>query len=168
MIKMIFKDQYDPSLGRKSVFTICITFSVSVSILLMYIEHVPSFPWLQPYQISGDFVRRTMIAGCLIIYFVRLQVTVWIFQKRFWTWFETITISLLMTFVLFAFARSGGNNEQAVGIIEAIGLLLYLCGSFINTFSELHQTHLEVKSGKQKPALHRRLISLCDAHQLFW
>jgi len=108
---MIFKDQYDPSLGRKSVFTICITVSVSVSILLMYVEQLSSFPWLQPYQISGDFVRRTMIAGCLILYFFRLQITVWIFQKRLWTWFETITISILMTFVLFVFAKAGGNKK---------------------------------------------------------
>jgi steroid 5-alpha reductase family enzyme len=133
---MIFKDQYDPSFGRKSVFTICIAFSVSVSILLMYIEHLPSFPWLRPYQISGDFVRRTIIAACLIIYFLRLQVTVWIFQKRFWTWFETITISILMTFVLYVFAKAGGNNKQAVGIIEMIGAMLYVSGSCINTFSE--------------------------------
>jgi steroid 5-alpha reductase family enzyme len=133
---MIFIDQHDPSFGRKSVFTACITVSVSMSIWLMYMAHLPSFSWLQPYQISGDSVRRTMIAACLIIYFVRLQVTVWIFQKRFWTWSETITISILITFVLFVFARVGGNNEQAVGIIEIIGLLLYLCGSFINTFSE--------------------------------
>ncbi len=65
-----------------------------------------------------------MIAACLIIYFFRLQVTVWVFQKRFWTWFETITISILMTFVLFVFARVGGNNNQAVGIIEMIGVLM--------------------------------------------
>lgn len=133
---MIFKDRYDPSFGRKSVFTICITISVSASILLMYIEHLPSFPSLQPYQISGDFIRRTLIAACLIIYFIRLQVTVWIFQLRFWTWMETIAISILMTFVLFGFAKAGGNNEQAVGIIEVIGVMLYLCGSCINTFSE--------------------------------
>ena len=133
---MIFKDQYDPSFGRKSVFTICITISVSVSILLMYSEHLPSFPWLQPYQISGDFVRRTIIAACLIIYFVRLQVTVWVFQKRQWTWLETITISILMTFALYAFAKLGGDNKQGVGIIEMIGVLLYVSGSYINTYSE--------------------------------
>ena len=133
---MIFKDQYDPSFGRKSVFTICITISVSLSILLMFSDHLPSFTWLQPYQISGDFVRRILIAACLIIYFLRLQVTVWIFQKRFWTWLETITISILMTFALFVFAKVGGNNKLGVGIIEMIGVLLYLSGSCINTFSE--------------------------------
>jgi steroid 5-alpha reductase family enzyme len=133
---MIFKDQYDLSFGRKSVFTICITISVSLSILLMFISHLPACTWLQPYQISGDFVRRILIAACLIIYFLRLQMTVWIFQKRLWTWLETIMISILMTFALFVFAKIGGNNKQAVGIIEIIGVLLYLSGSCINTFSE--------------------------------
>jgi steroid 5-alpha reductase family enzyme len=133
---MIFKNQYDPSLRRKSVFTTSITISVSLSLLLMFSDHLPSFTWLQPYQISGDFVRRILIAACLIIYFLRLQITVWIFQKRFWTWLETITISILMTFALYVFAKLGGNNTQGVGIIETIGVLLYLSGSGINTFSE--------------------------------
>lgn len=133
---MIFKDQHDPSFGRKFVFTICITISVSVSIWLMHMKHLPSFSWLQPHQISGDPARRAILAACLIIYFVRLQVTVWIFQKRFWTWLETITISILMTVALFAFAKVGGNNEQTVGVIEMVGVLMYLSGSSINTFSE--------------------------------
>jgi protein-S-isoprenylcysteine O-methyltransferase Ste14 len=150
---MIFKDQYDPSFGRKSVFTICITISVSLSILLMFIGHLPACTWLQPYQISGDFVRRILIAACLIIYFLRLQITVWIFQKRFWTWLETIMISILMTFALFVFAKVGGNNKQAVGIIEIIGVLLYLSGSYINTFSE-YARHVSKLKAENKGRLY--------------
>jgi protein-S-isoprenylcysteine O-methyltransferase Ste14 len=67
---------------------------------------------------------------------MRLQVTVWVFQKRKWSWLETITITLLMSFVLYAFTKAGGNNKQVVGVVEAIGILLYLSGSFINTQSE--------------------------------
>jgi len=76
------------------------------------------------------------IASCLIIYYVRLQLTVWVFQKRRWTWVETITLTVLMSFVLYAFARVGGNNKQVVGIVEVIGIWLYLSGSYINTHSE--------------------------------
>ena len=133
---MIFKDKYDPSFERKFVFTICIAISVSLSIWLMFMNNLPSFTRLQPYQISGDLVRRILIAACLIIYFLRLQVTVWIFQKRSWTWRETIAISILMTIALYAFAQVGGNNKQSVGTIEMIGVLLYLSGSYINTLSE--------------------------------
>jgi len=41
-----------------------------------------------------------------------------------------------MSFVFYAFAKVGGNNKQAVGVVEIIGILLYLSGSYINTHSE--------------------------------
>ena len=133
---MIFKDQHNLSYWHKSVFTICVLAIVSMDILLMFMDNSHSFAWLEPYQISGDLIRRTLIASCLIIYLLRLQVTVWIFQKRKWTWLETMTITVLMSFVLYAFAKVGGNNKQVVGGVEVIGMLLYLIGSYINTHSE--------------------------------
>ena len=102
----------------------------------MFSDLLPLFTWLQAYQLSGDFVRRVLIAACLIIYFLRLQVTVWIFQKRRWTLTETFMISILVSFALFVFARIGGNNPQVVGIIEMTGVFLYLSGSYVNTVSE--------------------------------
>ena len=133
---MIFKDQYDTSILNKSVFCGCILLTLSASLRLMFAGDATSNTWLQQYQLSGDLVRRILIASCLIIYFVRLQVTVWIFQKRKWTWLETITITVLISFVFYAFARAGGNNKQVVGLVEVIGILLYLSGSYLNTHSE--------------------------------
>jgi protein-S-isoprenylcysteine O-methyltransferase Ste14 len=133
---MIFKDRYDPSFLQKSVFTICVLAVVSMAILLMFIENLPALACLKPYQISGDLLRRILIAACLIIYFLRLQITVWVFQKRRWTWLETVTISIVMPFALYAFAKVGGNNPQDIGAVEVIGILLYLAGSYINTHAE--------------------------------
>ena len=99
-------------------------------------DYVTSNTWLKRHQVSGDLVKRMLIASLLIICFVRIQVTVWVFQKRKWTWLETITITALMSFVLYAFAKAGGNNKQVVGAVEGIGILLYLTGSYINTHSE--------------------------------
>jgi hypothetical protein len=109
---MIFKDQYDSSFWNKFVCGCCILITIFATLWLMFAEYVTSDAWLKQYQMNGDPVRRTLIAFCLIIYFVRLQVTVWVFQKRKWTWLETITITALMSFVLYAFARVGGNNKQ--------------------------------------------------------
>ena len=41
-----------------------------------------------------------------------------------------------MSFVLYAFAKAGGNKKQVVGVVEVIGILLYFSGSYINTYSE--------------------------------
>ena len=102
----------------------------------MFADDTASDMWLMQYRFNGDGVRRILIAACLIIYFVRLQVTVWVFQKRKWSWLESITITILMSFVLYTFARVGGNNKQVVGVVEIIGILLYLSGSYLNTQSE--------------------------------
>jgi len=133
---MIFIDQYHSSFWNKSVFSGCILITIFATLWLMFVDYEISDTWLKQYQLSGDLVRRILIASCLIIYFVRIQVTVWIFQKRKWTWLETITITFLMSFVLYAFAKAGGNNKQVVGVVEVIGILLYLLGSYINTHSE--------------------------------
>jgi hypothetical protein len=154
---MIFKDQYDPSFWHKSVFTICVLAVVSLAISLMFIDNLSSFAWLKQYQLSGDLVRRVLIVSCLIIYFVRLQVTVWVFQKRKWTWLETITITVLMPFVLYAFAKVGGNNKQVVGAVEVIGILLYLSGSYINTHSEYYRHVWKLKE-ENKGRLYRGII----------
>ena len=136
---MIFKDQYDSSFWNKSVFSGCILITIIATLWLMFAEYATSDAWLKQYQMNGDPVRRIIIASCLIIYFVRLQITVWVFQKRKWTWLETITITILMSFVLYAFAKVGGNNKQVVGRVEVIGILLYLSGSYINTHSEYYR-----------------------------
>lgn len=133
---MLFKDQYDNSFWNKFVCSGCILITILLTLWLLFADYAVSNTWLRQYQLYGDPVRRILIAFCLIIYYVRLQVTVWVFQKRKWTWLETITITVLMSFVLYTFARVGGNNYQAVGVVEVIGILLYLSGSYINTQSE--------------------------------
>jgi len=129
---MIFIDQYDSSFWNKSAFSGCILITLFVTLWLLFADYAASKSWLKQTQLTGDFVRRILIASCLIIYFVRLQITVWVFQKRKWTWLETITITVLMSFVLYAFAKVGGNNKQVVGVVEVVGILLYLTGSYIN------------------------------------
>ena len=133
---MIFIDSYDSSFLKKSLFSGCIIITLLVTLWLLFAEYVTSNTWLREYQLYGDPLRRMLLASCLIIYVIRLQVTVWIFQKRKWTWPETITITILMTIVLYAFASVGGSNKQVVGAVEIVGILLYLSGSYINTHSE--------------------------------
>jgi steroid 5-alpha reductase family enzyme len=149
---MIFIDQYYNSFWNKSVFSSCILITIFATLWLMFPCYTTSNT-LKPYQLCGDLVRRILIASCLIIYFVRLQVTVWVFQKRKWTWLETITITVLMSFVLYAFAKAGGKNKEVVGVVEVIGMILYLSGSYINTHSE-YSRHIWKLKEKNKGQLY--------------
>ncbi|MFC1975765.1 DUF1295 domain-containing protein [Chloroflexota bacterium] len=134
--QMIFKDQHDISLWQKFVFCSCFLITILLSVWLMFADITPSDTWLKQDQITGDFLRRVLIAACIIIYFLRLQITIWVFQKRKWTWTETITISILISLAIYAFASVGGNNKQVIGAFEVIGVFLYLSGSYLNTQAE--------------------------------
>ncbi|MGD9302862.1 MAG: DUF1295 domain-containing protein [Desulfobacterales bacterium] len=136
---MIFIDSHDSSFLKKSLFSGCIIMTLLVTLCLMFAEYVTSNAWLREYRLYGDPLRRILLSSCLIIYVIRLQVTVWIFQKRKWTRSETVTITILMSIALYAFASVGGSNKQVVGAVEIIGILLYLSGSYINTHSEYYR-----------------------------
>jgi protein-S-isoprenylcysteine O-methyltransferase Ste14 len=157
---MIFIDNYDSSFFKKSLFSGCIIITLLVTLWLLFAEHVTSNTWLREYQLYGDALRRILLASCLIIYVIRLQVTVWIFQKRKWTWSETITITILMTIVLYAFANVGGSNKQVVGAVEIIGILLYLSGSYINTHSEYYRHAWKLKEENKGRLYTEGLFSL--------
>ena len=158
--QMIFIDQYDSSFWKKSVFSGCILITIFATLGLIFADYVTLNTWLTRYQLTGDLVRRILIAFCLMIYCVRLQVTVWVFQKRRWTWLETITITVLMSYVVYAFARVGGSNKQIVGVVEVIGILLYLSGSYINTHSEYHRHVWKLKEENRGQLYTKGLFSL--------
>ena len=157
---MIFKDQYDSSIWNKSVFCGGLLVALLAMLWLMFADDATSNTWLKQYRLSGDLARRILIASCLLIYFARLQVTVWVFQKRQWTWLETIAITVLMSFVIYAFARVGGNNKQGVGFVEVIGILLYLSGSYLNTHSEYYRHVWKLKAENKGRLYTRGLFSL--------
>ena len=136
---MIFIDTYNRSVLNKLLFSGGILFTLIATLWLMFAEYPSTNTWWKQYQMNGDLLRRILIAFCLIIYFVRLQITVWVFQKRKWTWVETITITILMSFVVYSYASAGGSNNQAIGAWEVIGLFVYLLGSYINTHSEYYR-----------------------------
>ncbi|MCP5053914.1 MAG: DUF1295 domain-containing protein [bacterium] len=133
---MMFKDEQNVSNLSRFFFMAVIFISIFVSGWLMFADENGLLPWLRTYAINGDFLRRIILMSCLVIYFFRLLITVFVFLKRKMLWLETIIISILMSFVLFSFARVGGNSLQPVGVLDYVALLLYLSGSFLNTYSE--------------------------------
>ena len=150
---MIFVDRYDSSFGKKFVFSGCILITLFVCLWLLFADYMTSSMGLKQYQLTGDPLRRILLAVCLIIYFGRLQITVWVFQKRSWKWAEAITITIFVSLVLIAFAWFGGNNKKGVGIVEFGGILLYLAGSYLNTYSE-YKRHVWKSKAENKGRLY--------------
>lgn len=131
---MIFKDRHDPSYLQKSVFSCCIVFVLIAILWRTFVGDSSSWPNQQ--AMNGYAMRSVIMALCLVVYFFRLQFTVWVFQKRKWTWVETVVISILMMLALYGFAYVAAASPKPVGWHEAVGVLVYLAGSFLNTKSE--------------------------------
>ena len=85
---------------------------------------------------SGDLGRQIILLSCAIIYIIRVATTLFVFVKRKIPWWEAAWGGGLIGFVLFAFLSFGLLTPQPVGIVDAVGALLFLSGSFIGTASE--------------------------------
>jgi protein-S-isoprenylcysteine O-methyltransferase Ste14 len=143
---MIFRDEHNLSRGPKCLMLTVLIAAILISGFLMF-ANIKGNSWWAHYQIRGDLIRRIILLSCSIIYLLRLFFTMFVFLKRKVPWLEeAIPISILIALVLFAFAYVGGKNDKSINIIDIIGIFLYLCGSFLNTYSEY-----ERNTWKKKP-----------------
>jgi len=133
---MIFVDEYSVSFVKKTVFSCAVLLTILICINLLF-----GVTWFSNNQIVQttsveNSVHQWLLTIFLVVYFLRLQITVWVFQKRKWTWLETIIISVLVPLGLYMFTIWGKNNSLPIGIIDIIGIVLYVSGSYINSKSE--------------------------------
>jgi steroid 5-alpha reductase family enzyme len=65
-----------------------------------------------------------------------------------------------MSFVIYAYANVGGSKKQLVGIVEIIGILLFLSGSYINTQSEYSRHVWKLKTENKGRLYTKGLFSI--------
>ena len=90
--------------------------------------------------------RRWLLFGAAFIYFLRVCVTSFYLLKRKMRWGEAVLIAVWVTLIELLFALLGGVNSRTVGLVTALGMVLYLAGSFLNTASEFQR-----KRWKERP-----------------
>ncbi len=85
---------------------------------------------------SGDPLRRGCLAAALSIYYVRILFTEFIFLKRGVSWSEVFTILPWILCIYLLLAVAGGTNPSAMGVIGGIGVVLFVAGSWMNSYAE--------------------------------
>jgi steroid 5-alpha reductase family enzyme len=146
---MIFRNEHDPSIGPKCLITTSFIIVILLCAWLMFGDVNGIADWLKPYKIKGDLIRRIILLCCSIIYFFRVLASIFVFMKRKMVWVEAITISIIMPAILFVLLYVGGNKSHPVNIIDAVGILLYIGGSYINTQSEYSRHIWKMRPGNQ-------------------
>jgi steroid 5-alpha reductase family enzyme len=81
-------------------------------------------------------VRRACLVAALSIYYIRLLFTEFLFLKRGVSWSEVFTIVPWLLFIYLLLAVVGGRNPAPFGAAGFLGLLLFVAGSWINSYAE--------------------------------
>lgn len=91
-------------------------------------------------------LRRITLAAALTVYFLRLLLTQFVFLKRGMRWSEVFAIAPWLLFIYLWLSIEAARNPEPFAITASIGVVLFLIGSWMNTWSE-HQRNL----WKQRP-----------------
>jgi len=110
--------------------------------------------WLGRTWTPGDPVRRACLAAALSVYFVRLLFTEFVFLRRGISWSEVFTIAPWVLFLFVFLSLAAGTNAAPFGLATAAGAVLFVFGSWMNSFAE-HQRHV----WKQRPENRGRLYT---------
>ena len=92
--------------------------------------------WLGLPWRSGDPTRRALLGAALSIYYIRILFTTFIFLQHGVTWREVFAIAPWIFVIYLLLSISGGTNPDALGVLAWIGALLFVDGSWINSYAE--------------------------------
>ncbi len=81
-------------------------------------------------------IHQIILSILVLIYILRLVLTLFVFFQRRLVWSETLTISVIMSIILYTLTYTGKVNPRSFVIADLLGIILYILGSFINTYSE--------------------------------
>ncbi len=95
--------------------------------------------WLGMENTTGSISRYTIIFTFSLIVFVRIGFMMFYLLKRKIPWEESIAIPMAFALYYVGFALLVLPNQQPIDFLDYFGILLFLFGSFINTYSELQR-----------------------------
>jgi len=107
---------------------------------LLFDQGLPTISgWIGQSWTPGDFTRRILILLTSVSLFLRWGLTNFYLLKRSMPWIEILVVCLELSLIHGAYAILGGRTAGPVGIMESIGVGLFVMGSYLNTGSELQR-----------------------------
>lgn len=129
--------EYGKSIGPKVLLTILHAASLCVVFWLFFRGGLVALSlWTSRSFLPGAFSSRVLLFSCAGIYFLRVLFECFYLMRRTIRWSEAIGIGFFVFLVHIFFALLGGTNPRGPGVIAALGALLYVVGSYLNTASE--------------------------------
>ncbi len=129
--------RYDRSLPQKSVMVgleLCI---LAVSYWVLFLGGYGSI--FHSGTMVGDLGRHVLIFIFSCIVLVRTSVTFFYLLKRAVPWQEAVSVPFAFAIYYLGYALLGYPSGKPVDAVDVFAILLFLFGSFLNTYSELQR-----------------------------
>ncbi len=84
----------------------------------------------------GRIVRRACLAFGFSIYYIRVLFTEFVFLKRGMSWSEVFTIAPWILCIYLLLDILGGANSSRPGAAVGAGVILFVAGSWMNSYAE--------------------------------
>ena len=133
---MAFQDEHSPSILAKVLLSASILAGTLVSAALTsgYADLLINL--LKYEKVEGNIYRQIIILSCCLIYFFRFTICMFVFVRRKISWFEGGLVSFLFFMMFYLFVVSAGSHTEPIGLIDIVGIFLFLAGSYINTLAD--------------------------------
>jgi steroid 5-alpha reductase family enzyme len=126
-------EQKSPSWPQKVV--IC-----AIELMLVITSYFVLFgPLLSSIRVFDDapsVTRNTTLFAFNLVVFLRFLATLFVFVQRRIPWQEAFSIPFAFALYLLGFPLLARSTSVDFGAVDALGILLFVTGSFINTYSE--------------------------------
>lgn len=126
---MTFKDGNSPSTGAKLTLAILTLFGV-----ISALRHVK-------FGFQAGFLHNWILISCILIFYVRLLISLFVFIKRKVGWVEGITVGILYGIMVAMFSVWGTQIRSTIVFWDVTGIVLFCVGSFFNSLSD-YQRHV--------------------------
>jgi protein-S-isoprenylcysteine O-methyltransferase Ste14 len=133
---MIFLDEHSKSIPAKMLMSSGVLAGTLIATALTtgYSEWLMNILGFE--KVVGNFHRQIIMLVCCILYFGRFAFGLFVFVQRKISWFEGGLVTILFFMMFYQFSISAGVNPDSIGIIDILGITLFLFGSCINTMSD--------------------------------
>ena len=128
--------QTDRSLAQKTVILLAESLFVILSYLILFQNLLAT---IGLNFTPGDFQRRLILFLFNVVVYCRMMFTLFAFVKRRLPWEEAAAVPTAFLIYYLGFILLGLEQAAPVGGLEVAGILLFVLGSFLNSFAELQR-----------------------------
>lgn len=148
---------------------------ITIELLLLWISYWILFEnggdkilaWLGMGEVTGLMVRRVIIFTFSCIVFLRMGFMMLYLLKRKIPWEESLSVPMAFALYDIGFSLLVLPTDKPIDYGDFFGILLFLLGSFINTYSEL-QRHFWKKRPENQGKLYTQGLFKYSMHVNFF